>query len=76
MNLCIFIFLHKTTNGGSENNLVYSNARERIVQNRKKRYNTSQKGFMKRKINTIRGSAQSGHQSFASIIVPVAKDSV
>jgi hypothetical protein len=37
----IFIFLNKTTNGGSENNLVYSNARE----NRKKRYNTSQKGL-------------------------------
>jgi hypothetical protein len=77
MNLCIFIFLNKTTNGGSENNLVYSNARELIVQNRKKRYNTSQKvPIMKRKINTIRGSAQSGHHSFASISVPVAKDSV
>jgi hypothetical protein len=44
MNLCSsFIFLNKTTNGGSENNLVYSNARELIAQNRKKRYNTSQK---------------------------------
>jgi hypothetical protein len=42
MNLCsIFIFLNKTTNGGSENNLVYSNARELIVQNRKKRYRVS-----------------------------------
>jgi hypothetical protein len=29
---------------------------------------------MKQKINTIRGSAQSGHHSFASITVPVAKD--
>jgi hypothetical protein len=46
MNLCSsFIFLNKTTNGGSENNLVYSNARELIAQNRKKRYNTSQKGL-------------------------------
>jgi hypothetical protein len=44
-SLCIFIFLNKTTNGGSENNLVYSNARELMVQNRKKRYNTSQKGL-------------------------------
>jgi hypothetical protein len=45
MNLCVFIFLNKTTTGGSENNLVYSNARELIVQNRKKTYNTSQKGL-------------------------------
>jgi hypothetical protein len=45
MNLCIFIFFNKTTNGGSENNLVYYNAREPIVQNRNKRYNTSQKGL-------------------------------
>jgi hypothetical protein len=45
MNLCIFIFLTKTTNGGSENNLVSSNARELIVQNRKKRYSTTQKGL-------------------------------
>jgi hypothetical protein len=46
MNLCsIFIFLNKTKNGGSENNLVYSNARELIVQNRKKKYNTNQKGL-------------------------------
>jgi hypothetical protein len=45
MNLCVFIFLNKTTTGGSENNLVYSNTRELIVQNRKKRYNTSQKGL-------------------------------
>jgi hypothetical protein len=27
--------LNKTTNGGSENNLVYSNARELIVKNRR-----------------------------------------
>jgi hypothetical protein len=27
----MFIFLHKTTNGGSGNNVVYSNARELIV---------------------------------------------
>jgi nitrogen fixation protein FixH len=47
--ICIFIFLNKTTNGGSENNLVYSNARELIVQNRKKRYNTSQKGLRNEK---------------------------
>jgi hypothetical protein len=45
MNLCIFIFLTKITNGGSENNLVSSNARELIVQNRKKRYSTTQKGL-------------------------------
>jgi hypothetical protein len=47
--ICIFIFLNKTTNGGAENNLVYSNARELIVQNRKKRYNTSQKGLQNEK---------------------------
>jgi hypothetical protein len=44
-NKSVFIFLNKTTNSGSENNLVYPNARELIVQNRKKRYNTSQKGL-------------------------------
>jgi hypothetical protein len=31
---------------------------------------------MKRKINTIRASGQSGPNSFASITVPVAKDSI
>jgi hypothetical protein len=72
MNL-FFFFLDKTTNGGSENNLVYSNARELIVKNRKKSI-TQAKGFMKRKINTIRGSAQSGHHSFANKTLPVAKD--
>jgi hypothetical protein len=35
MNLCIFTFLNKT-NGGSENNLVYSNARELIVKQEEK----------------------------------------
>jgi hypothetical protein len=35
-NESIFIFFNKTTNGGSENNLVYSNARELIVKNRRK----------------------------------------
>jgi hypothetical protein len=44
-SITYFYFLYKTTNGGSENNLVYSNTRELIVQNRKKRYNTSQKGL-------------------------------
>jgi hypothetical protein len=36
MNLVYFFFLNKTTNGGSENNLVYSNARELIIKNRRK----------------------------------------
>jgi hypothetical protein len=75
MNLFLFYFLNKTTNGGSENNLVYSNARELIIKNRKKCI-TQAKGIMKRKINTIRGSAQSGHHSFSNKTLSVVKDSV
>jgi hypothetical protein len=40
MNLFLF-FLNKTTNGGSEDNLLYSNARELIVKKQEKRYRVS-----------------------------------
>jgi hypothetical protein len=67
MNLFLF-FLNKTTNGGSEDNLVYSNARELIVKNRRKGITHAKRDYeTKNKHN---------HHSFASITVPVAKDSV
>jgi hypothetical protein len=44
MNL-VFFFFNKTTNGGSENNLVYSNAREFIVKNRRKGITQAKRGY-------------------------------
>jgi hypothetical protein len=55
--------------------------RELMLKKQEKWYNniiitTETKGITKRKINTIRASAQSGPHSFASITLPAATDSV